>query len=89
MNDLPCAIAQHLHLDVSGYHIPASSYVVAKVDDVLNRDDAAGLDEVKKSLDLKPFRQLIAGDDKDNGEFFDSSIASSFVALAYHEAKQR
>jgi cyclase len=64
-------------------------YVVAKVDDALNRDDAAGLDEVKKSLDLKPFRQRIAGYDKDNGKFFDSSIASSFVALAYHEAKQR
>lgn len=63
--------------------------VVAQVNEHLNRNDGATLDEVKKSLDLKSFRQAMAGDDKTNAEFFDDSIGSSFVALAYHEAKQR
>jgi cyclase len=64
-------------------------YVVAQVNEQLNQNDEATLDDVKKSLDLKSFRLAIAGDDKDNAEFFDSSIGSSFVDLAYHEAKQR
>ena len=63
--------------------------VVAQVTEQLNRNDEATLDDVKKSLELKSFRQAIAGDDKDNADFFDSSIGSSFVELAYHEAKQR
>ena len=63
--------------------------VIDQVNDRLNQNDYATIDEVKKSLDLKSFRQAIAGDDKDNGEFFDGSIGSGFVELAYHEAKQR
>jgi cyclase len=63
--------------------------VVAQVNEQLNRNDEATLDEVKKSLDVKSFRQAIAGDDKANAGFFDNSIGSSFVELAYHEAKQR
>jgi cyclase len=63
--------------------------VVGQVNDLLDRNDEATLEDVKKSIDLKLLRQTIAGNDKDNGGFFDSSIGSGFVELAYHEAKQR
>jgi cyclase len=63
--------------------------IVAQVNKQLDLNDETTLDDVKKSLDLKSFRQAIAGDDKANAGFFDNSIGSSFVELAYYEAKQR
>jgi cyclase len=63
--------------------------VVAQVNEQLRHNDNATLDDVRKVIDLKSFRQRIAGDDRDTGDFFDYSIGSSFVELAYHEAKQR
>jgi cyclase len=63
--------------------------VVDQTHAVLDRNYEATLEDVKKSMDLKPYRQEMAGDNKDNAEFFDGSIGSSFVELAYHEAKQR
>jgi cyclase len=69
--------------------IDLMKYIIAEVNDGLNRDYETPLDDIKKTLNLKTFRQSIAGDDKDNGAFFDGSIGSSFVELAYHEAKQR
>jgi len=63
--------------------------VVAQVNEQLHRNDNLTLDDVRKAVDLKFFRQKIAGDDRAAGNFFDYSIGSSFVELAYHEAKQR
>jgi cyclase len=63
--------------------------VVAQVNELLRRNDNATLDDVQKIVDLKSFRQRIAGDDRAACDFFDYSIGSSFVELAYHEAKQR
>jgi hypothetical protein len=50
--------------------------------------DRTNLD-VRKAVDLKSFRQKIAGDDRAAGNFFDYSIGSSFVEPACHKAKQR
>jgi cyclase len=63
--------------------------VVAQVNEQLRRNDNVTLDDVQKAVDLKSFRQKFAGDDRAAGNFFDDSIGSSFVELAYHEAKQR
>jgi cyclase len=63
--------------------------VVAQVNKQLNLNDNATLDEVQRAVDLKAIREKIAGDDHAAGDFFDLSIGSSFVELAYHEAKQR
>jgi cyclase len=69
--------------------IDLMNYVVAQVNELLSQNDEASLEEVKKSLDLKSFRQAFAGEDNVNAGFFDNSIGSGFVELAYHEAKQR
>jgi cyclase len=69
--------------------IDLMKFVVMQVNDELDRNFEATLDDVKKSLDLKSFRQALAGDDSANAGFFDNAIGSSFVELAYYEAKQR
>lgn len=62
--------------------------VVSSVEEQLDQNQDATLDEVKNGIDLKAFRDSLAGSDSDNTEFFDDSIGS-FIELAYHEAKQR
>ena len=69
--------------------IELMKYVVAQVNELLSQHDEASLEEAKKSLKLESFRRAFAGEDKVNAGFFDSSIGSGFVELAYHEAKQR
>jgi len=63
--------------------------ILGQVSEQLRKNPEVTLEQVKKSLDLKTFRKLIGGDDPANGAFFDTSIGSSFVELAYHELKQR
>lgn len=46
------------------------------------------LDEVKGSVDLKPFRQKFAGDDKDMQAAFDD-MAANLVKITFSEAQQR
>jgi cyclase len=46
------------------------------------------LDEIKGSVDLKPFRQKFAGDDKDLQTAFDD-MAASLVKITFSEAAQR
>jgi cyclase len=46
------------------------------------------LDEVKGSVDLKPFRQTFAGDDKDMQAAFDD-MAANLVRITFSEAAQR
>jgi hypothetical protein len=45
-------------------------------------------DDVKGSIDLTPFRQRFAGDDKDLGEAFDDASAR-LIKLAFDEARLR
>ena len=63
--------------------------VVAQVEAKVRAKSEVSLQEVQKSLDLKPFRQQICGNDAQNCDFFDYSVADKFIALAYHEAKAR
>jgi glyoxylase-like metal-dependent hydrolase (beta-lactamase superfamily II) len=49
---------------------------------------ARTLDEVKGAVDLSPFRQRFAGDDKDLGDEFDEE-ASRLVKLVFEEASLR
>jgi hypothetical protein len=46
------------------------------------------VDEIKGSVDLTPFRQKFAGDDKDLQKQFDG-MASQLVKLTFSEAAQR
>jgi len=46
------------------------------------------LDEIKGSVDLKPFRQRFAGDDKDLQAQFDT-MAAALVKITFSEAAQR
>jgi len=46
------------------------------------------LDDVKGSVDLTPFRQRFAGDDKDLGEAFDG-VSARLVKLVFQEASSR
>ena len=46
------------------------------------------LDDVKGSVDLTPFRQRFAGDDKDLGAAFDD-VSSQLVKLVFQEASSR
>lgn len=61
--------------------------IIAQVGEVVARDPNVTLDNLKKTIDIKSFRGKMAG--PDGGEMFDYSIGSSFVELAYNEAKQR
>ena len=69
--------------------IEVMTYIVNQIHEQLRLKSDASLDEVKKAIDLKPFRQKIVGDDKDAGAFFNYSVGVKFVELAYYEAKQR
>jgi len=69
--------------------IEVMKYVVARVHEQFRLNDEVTLDEVKKAIDLKPYRQMIVGDDKQAAAFFDYSMGTKFVELAYYEAKQR
>jgi cyclase len=62
---------------------------VAQVDAKVRANPDVSLQEVQKSVDLKPFRQQVCGSDAQNCGFFDYSVADKFVELAYHEAKAR
>jgi cyclase len=62
--------------------------VIAQVEQQFRKNPEVTLEEVKKSIDLKRYREMFTNDDKAMEEFFDSSIGS-FVELAYHEWKQR
>jgi hypothetical protein len=46
------------------------------------------LDEVKASVDLTPFRQRFAGNDKDLGEAFDEA-AANLVKVVFQESSLR
>jgi len=46
------------------------------------------LDSVKGSVDLTPFRQRFAGDDKDQGEAFDDA-ANNLIKVVFEEASLR
>jgi cyclase len=46
------------------------------------------LDEIKGSVDLKPFRQKFVGDDKDQQKAFDT-MADQLVKITFSEAAQR
>jgi len=55
---------------------------------VAQRGSAATVDDVIKAIDLSAFRREMAGDDPDNQEFFDASIAG-MIRVAYAEARAR
>ena len=55
---------------------------------VAQRGSAASVDDVARAIDLSAFRREMAGDDPDNQEFFDASMAS-LIRLAYAEARAR
>jgi hypothetical protein len=46
------------------------------------------LDDVKAAVDLTPFRQRFAGDDKDQGDAFDD-MATHLVKIVFEEASLR
>lgn len=46
------------------------------------------LEEVQRLIDLGAARRELAGDDPDNQEFFDASMAS-LIRLVYAEARAR
>ena len=65
------------------------SSVTAQVNQLVDRlGSAATLEMVVKSVDVGRFRREMAGEDKDNLEFFDASIAS-LVRIVYAEVKAR
>lgn len=60
-----------------------------QVDDVLARlGPTTPLDDVQKAVDLSDARRRFAGDDADNREFFDASMAA-LVRSVYAEARAR
>ena len=62
---------------------------VAQVEAQLRRSSEASLADVTKAVDLKGFREDLAGGDPTGAGFFDVSMGTKFVELAYHELKQR
>ncbi len=62
--------------------------IVEQVEAALDRNPDVSLDEVRKQVDFGKQRAAILGDDAADAGFFDYAM-SSFVELAYHEAKQR
>jgi glyoxylase-like metal-dependent hydrolase (beta-lactamase superfamily II) len=65
------------------------SAVVSQVDREFRKNPEVTLEEVKKAMDLEAYRQAFAGSDRPAQMFFDMSIGSSLVELAFHERKQR
>jgi glyoxylase-like metal-dependent hydrolase (beta-lactamase superfamily II) len=63
--------------------------IVAQVAEQLRINNDVPLDDVKKAIDIRSFRQKFAGDDKSAAGFFDYSVGVKFVELAYYELKQR
>jgi glyoxylase-like metal-dependent hydrolase (beta-lactamase superfamily II) len=60
-----------------------------QVNDLLERHGGGfTLEEVQKSIDLSEARRAFAGDDADNREFFDASMAS-LIRSVYAEARAR
>lgn len=62
---------------------------VTQVEAQLRRSSEASLADVTKAVDLKGFREDLAGGDPTGAGFFDVSMGTKFVELAYHELKQR
>ena len=62
--------------------------LVDQVDAQIRANGEATVDDVKKAIDIAPFRAEIIGDNKAEAPFFDYAI-STFIERAYHEAKQR
>ena len=62
---------------------------VAQVEAQLRRNSEVSLADVTKAVDLKAFREAFAGGDPTGTGFFDLSMGTKFVELAYHELKQR
>ena len=63
--------------------------VVAQVEQQFRKNPNVTLDEVTKAMDLKVFRQKLAGDDQTNGRNFDNSIGTHLIEVAYNEHKLR
>lgn len=63
--------------------------IVTKVNaEISRKGSAATLEDVTRSIDLSDLRRKMAGDDKDNLEFFDASM-SSLIRLVFNEVKAR
>jgi glyoxylase-like metal-dependent hydrolase (beta-lactamase superfamily II) len=62
---------------------------VAQVDAQLRRNSEVTLADVTKAVDLKAFRESMVGGEAVAAGFFDTSMGSKFIELAYHELKQR
>lgn len=62
--------------------------VTARVQSEVARRPAAKVEELQKAIDTTALRQAFAGDDKDNREFFDQSIAK-LIETARNEAVAR
>ena len=69
--------------------IDTMTSVVEQVHEQIRVKGDPSFDEVKKSMDLKLFREKFARGDGNSARFFDVSVADKFVELAYYEAKQR
>jgi len=63
--------------------------VVAQVDAQIERNSEVSLEDVRKAVDLKAFREKMAAGEAVAAGFFDTSIGTNFVGFAYHELKQR
>lgn len=62
---------------------------VGQVEAQLRSNAEVSLADVTKAVDLKAFRETLAGGDPTGAGFFDVSMGTKFVELAYHELKQR
>ena len=62
--------------------------VVAQIHAQLHTNSEASLDEVKKGVNVQQQRDEILGGDTADAGFFNYALGS-FIAYAYHEAKQR
>jgi glyoxylase-like metal-dependent hydrolase (beta-lactamase superfamily II) len=63
--------------------------VTAQAEVILaQRGSSVSVDDMTRAIDLSAFRREMAGDDPDNQEFFDASMAS-LIRLAYAEARAR
>ena len=60
-----------------------------QVNDLLEKNGGGfALEEVQKAIDLSEARRAFAGDDADNREFFDASMAS-LIRMLYAEVRAR
>ena len=63
--------------------------LVAQVEAQLRKNNSASLEDVKKAIDIAPFRETFCGAEKNCAQTFDVSVGDKFIELAYHQAKQR